>query len=265
MRSVVVQINIGRSICRAIAVSLLTLQLFVAAQEAAPAASGLDRATCYTLLSLYGLGDARSIAKADEILDTVLPKHESPMVDAEDKFTHNAAVAFYRLHAEQLPPALQQRARWDIAARAKAIAENYYPQHKTNFHMGHTTFALLYLEAFVLGSEAIGNRAAQQHAYEAFHDFCDYTLHNGFTEFNATDYYRFDLHCLGRLATESADAVVRRRAAAFSEWLWFEAALHFWPSHGGLTGANARTYDYVVGLGGAAMVKSMSRTYVVTH
>jgi hypothetical protein len=60
-----------------------------------------------------------------------------------------------------------------------------------------------------------------------------------------------DLHCLSHLATASANPQVRRRAAAFAEWLWFETALHYWPSRGWLTGANARTYNYVIGIGGA--------------
>ena len=42
----------------------------------------------------------------------------------------------------------------------------------------------MYNEAFLLGSKAIGDEHARKEAYQMFNDFCDYTLHNGFTEFN---------------------------------------------------------------------------------
>ncbi len=109
----------------------------------------------------------------------------------------------------------------------------------------------MYLEAFVLGSEAVGDAGARDKAYRAFHEFCDYTLHNGFTEFNATNYYKINLHCLGSMAGGSADPEVRRRAAAFAEFLWLDAALHYWPFQDWLTGANSRTYNYIGGVGGA--------------
>jgi len=219
-------------------------------ESLAPAGNGLNRTTFWRVLSLYGVADSESIAEANRMLDAVLPRGQEESIDPEDKFTHSAAVTFYRLHSAQLPTPLRERARWDIVNRVRAIERTYYPARRTNFNMGHTNFALMYLEAFVLGSEIIGDQASQERAYEAFHEFCDYTLHNGFTEFNATNYSKIDLHCLSCLATASTDRQVRRRAAAFAEFLWLDTAIHYWPSSGWLTGANARTYNYVGGLGG---------------
>ena len=228
-------------------------------QEERDAASGeANRASYWVLLTLYGVGDPQSIAKANDLLDSALRATESEGIDIEDKFGHASAVTFYRLYGAQLPAPLRERARQDIVQRVKAIETDWYPRRLTNFSMGHTNFAMMYLEAFVLGSEAIGDPEAQQKAHEAFNEFCDYTLHNGFTEFNATNYYKFDLHTLGVLATESADPQIRRRAAVFAELLWFDIALHYWPSQGWLTGANARTYSYVGGIGGAV---SLARSF----
>ncbi len=217
----------------------------------AEAGSGLNRETFWNLLSLYGKGEPQGIAEANRILDSILPRNESEKVDPEDKFTHASAVTFYRLYSARLPQPLRERARWDIVSRVKAIERDWYPKHKTNFGMGHTNFAMMFLEAFLLGSEALGDKEAQKKAYAAFNDFCDYTMHNGLTEFNATDYLRFDLRCTSSLATASADPQVRRRARSFADFWWLDAALHYWPSGGRLTGANARTYNYVAGIGGA--------------
>jgi hypothetical protein len=211
----------------------------------------LNRATFFELISLYRSHDPQNITRANRILDSLLPKTATVEVDPEDKFAHAASVTFYRLFATQLPAPLRERAGWDVSSRVRAIEQHWYPLHKTNFHMGHTNFAMLFLEAFVLGSEAVGNSETRQKAYSAFHDFCDYTLHNGLTEFNATDYLRFDLHAMSTLATASTDPEVRRRARAFADFWWFDAALHYWPSGDRLTGANARTYNYVAGVGGA--------------
>jgi len=213
--------------------------------------AGSKRETYFRLLTLYGQGDTQSVAEAERILGSLLPRSESDRVNPEDKFAHSAAVIFYRLYSAKLPAVLRERARLDVANRVKAIERFYYPQRRTNFNMGHTNFALMYLEAFVLGSEAVGDTAAAAKAYDAFDEFCDYTLHNGFTEFNAPNYYKVDLHCLSSLASASANPCVRRRAAAFAEFLWFETALHYWPSQDWLTGANSRNYNYVGGLGGA--------------
>lgn len=213
--------------------------------------SASKRETYFRLLTLYGRDDAESVAEAERILNSLLPRSESDKVNPEDKFAHSAAVIFYRLCSAKLPAALRERARLDIANRVTAIEQFYYPQRRTNFHMGHTNFALMYLEAFILGSEIIGNTAAAAKAYEAFDEWCDYTLHNGFTEFNAPNYYKVNLHCLSSLAAASVNPRVRRRAAAFAEWLWFETALHYWPSQDWLTGANSRNYTYIGGVGGA--------------
>ena len=234
-----------------ILIALAPAGLYAKKKDRAEPGSGLNRTTFWELLSLYGRGDAKSIAEANRMLDSVLPRTASAPVDPEDKFTHAAAADFYRLYSARLPAALRERARWDLANRVKAIERDWYPQHKTGFGMGHTNFAMMFIDAFVLGSEALGASKSRTKAYAAFHDFCDYTLHNGLTEFNATDYLRFDLHCMSSLATASQDPQVRRRARAFADFWWLDAALHYWPSGDRLTGANARTYNYVAGIGGA--------------
>jgi len=232
-------------------VSLVLCVASLHAADTGDAAAGSKRETYFHLLTLYGRGDATSVAEAQRVLDSLLPRSESDTVNPEDKFAHSATVIFYRLHSAKLPEALRARARLDIANRVKAIERFYYPQRRTNFNMGHTNFALMYLEAFVLGSEITGDSAMMAKAYTAFHEWCDYTLHNGFTEFNAPNYYKVDLHCLSNLASASANPRVRRRAAAFAEFLWFDTALHYWPSQDWMTGANSRNYNYVGGLGGA--------------
>jgi hypothetical protein len=234
-----------------ILITLAPASLYAKKKDRAAPGSGLNRATFWELLSLYGRGDSHSVAEANRILDSVLPRTPSAPVDPDDKFTHAAAADFYRLYSARLPAALRERARWDLTTRVKTIERTWYPQHKTGFGMGHTNFAMMFLEAFVLGSEALGDSEARTKAYAAFNDFCDYTLHNGLTEFNATDYLRFDLHCMSSLATASVSPQVRRRARAFADFWWLDAALHYWPSGERLTGANARTYNYVAGIGGA--------------
>jgi len=193
------------------------------------------RETFFRLLTLYGRDDPQSLEEANRTLDDLLPKNEantpdspdSPgQVEPEDRFAHSAAVIFYRLYAANLPEPLRARARLDIANRVTAIERAYYPRRRNNFQMGHTNYPLMYIEAFVLGSEIIGDTARAAKAYEAFNEFCDYTLHNGFTEFNAPNYYKVNLHCLGSLAAASANSQVRHRAAAFAEWLWFDTAFH---------------------------------------
>jgi len=237
--------------------ALAPASVYAKKKDRAVPGSGLNRTTFWELLTLYRQEDVKSVAEANRMLDSVLPRTASAPVDPEDKFTHAAAADFYRLYSARLPAALRERARWDLASRVKAIERDWYPQRKTGFGMGHTNFAMMFLEAFVLASEALGASDSRTKAYAAFHDFCDYTLHNGLTEFNATDYLRFDLHCMSSLATASQDPEVRRRARAFADFWWLDAALHYWPSGDRLTGANARTYNYVAGIGGAvALIRS---------
>lgn len=218
---------------------------------------GLNRNTFWYLLALYGLGDEASVAKTNEILDLILPKTPAtPLERAGDMFSHAAAVTFYRLYAAKMPETIRVRAQQDIITRVRAIETHYYPQRKTNHNMGHTNYPMMYLEAFVLGSEAVGDSALQQKAYEAFNDFCDYWLENGVTEFNATTYYKINLRSIGNIAAASRNPQIRRRAGAFAELLWLETALHYWPAGGWLTGANARTYTYPAGIGGTLELAS---------
>ena len=129
-------------------------------------------------------------------------------------FVHEAEVVVFHLFANKMPAHILRRLRFDVEARMTALEHCWYPFRRANTNIGHTNYALMYLTSFLLGTEALGNRASEEKAYGAFHDFCDYTLENGITEYNATTYYKIDLRCWSHLAKYSRNAEVRRRADA---------------------------------------------------
>ncbi|MDR2673358.1 MAG: hypothetical protein LBC18_00415, partial [Opitutaceae bacterium] len=160
--------------------------------------------------------------------------------------------------AHLMPPPLRDAATRRLAEIVEHIDTGWEPRHASDHSLGHTNYALLWLHAYVRGAEladpalaAAGAdpAAIRARAAAAFHHWCDYTLHNGITEFNATTYYKIDITMLTYLADRAADPAIRRRAAAFADFLWLDAALHYWPAQRRLAGANSRSYS-IDGAGG---------------
>jgi hypothetical protein len=218
-------------------------------RKLAPGWKGELRETLWLLLALYGQGTSEKIAEANDRLARLLalPVEDSQTSrDTSHRFSMFTVPAFTMLvdyHAELMPAGLREQAMRRLAEMVEYVDRSWEPHHASDHEMGHTNYALLWLSGYLRGSEITGADAIHKKAAGAFHHWCDYTLHNGVTEFNATTYYKIDLHALGYLADRSADPEVRRRAAAFADMIWLDAAIHYWPARRRMTGANARSYS----------------------
>jgi hypothetical protein len=226
--------------------------------------AGVHAGTGATSASTAAAGTAAiALAEANTRLAALLAGPVEPYTQRHStwRFTMFTASDFTLLldhFAHLMPPPLRDAATRRLAEIVGYIDTDWEPRHASDYNMGHTNYALLWLHAYVRGAELAAPALAaagadpaaiRARAAAAFHHWCDSTLHNGITDFNATTYYKIDLTMLTYLADRAADPALRRRAAAFADFLWLDAALHYWPAQRRLAGANSRSY-FIDGTGG---------------
>jgi hypothetical protein len=97
--------------------------------------------------------------------------------------------------------------------------------------------------------EALGRPDVAEDGYGRFDAWMEFTRRNGVGEYGAVVYYGIDLDSLALIARFAGRAEARAKAERAIRHIWTDLAANWWAPGDRMGGTNARTYDYLFGLG----------------
>ena len=113
----------------------------------------------------------------------------------------------------------------------------------------YTNIFVMKAWGLIATGEALGQPDVASDGYARWQSWLKFTARHGIGEYGAVTYYGVDLDSLALLARFAGRPEVRAQAATAMHYLWADIAAIWWAPGDRLSGANARSYDYLYGRG----------------
>ncbi len=157
-------------------------------------------------------------------------------------FSMQAAALIWARHADKLTPEIRAQLQELTNLGIEGLIRHGVPVDYTN---------IVFMNAgnlIVLG-ELLGKPKAAEEGVARFEEALLYTCKHGTHEYDSPTYAAVDLTDVALMLQYSRNGTVKRQAEALLRYFWTDLAANWHPAMQRLCGSQARTYDYVGGLG----------------
>ena len=146
----------------------------------------------------------------------------------------------YMGHQQKLPADLKEMIKNSLIRAAESI-------QKRNVGPGYTNIAIMGTYMTYMTSRLFNLPEMQDYAAKRLQTFYDYTLKNGYTEYNSPTYTRVALDELVRMKDHIVEPAVKKKIDYLYDQAWDMVARHFHKPSGQWAGPHSRSYNSLVG------------------
>ncbi len=169
-------------------------------------------------------------------LEEPLATKQSPPDKNWADFNGVTLLDIYMGHEAQLPAGLKAGIRRALINAALSI-------QKRNVHPGYTNIAIMGTYVTYAVAHLFDLPDMQRYAADRLNGFYDYTLKNGFTEYNSPTYTVVALDELSRMKKHFTDKAVQLKVAKLYYMGWEMIARHYHRPSGQWAGPHSRSYS----------------------
>ena len=145
----------------------------------------------------------------------------------------------YTGHKEKLPADLKETVKNSLIRAAESI-------QKRNVGPGYTNIAIMGTYMTYLTSHLFDLPEMQDYAEKRLQNFYDYTLENGYTEYNSPTYTRVALDELVRMKDHIVEPDAKKKIDYLYDLAWEMVARHYHKPSGQWAGPHSRSYSSLV-------------------
>lgn len=146
----------------------------------------------------------------------------------------------YMGHQQKLPADLKEMIKNSLIRAAESI-------QKRNVGPGYTNIAIMGTYMTYMTSHLFDLPEMQDYAAKRLQNFYDYTLENGYTEYNSPTYTRVALDELVRMKQHIVNKEAKKKIDYLYDQAWDMVARHFHKPSGQWAGPHSRSYSSLVG------------------
>ncbi|WP_373511138.1 hypothetical protein, partial [Persicitalea sp.] len=145
----------------------------------------------------------------------------------------------YMGHQQRLPADLKETIKNSLIRAAESI-------QKRNVGPGYTNIAIMGTYMTYMTSRLFDLPEMQDYAEKRLQNFYDYTLENGYTEYNSPTYTRVALDELVRMKDHIVDKEAKKKIDYLYDLAWDMVARHFHKPSGQWAGPHSRSYSSLI-------------------